>query len=204
MCPASRKVSWLWSMPTRIFAVTGMPAGSHTATTRWMSSVKMSVFQGKAEPPPRRVTLGTGQPKFRSTWSAMLPSITIFAACSVMEGFTPYNCSERIFFAFGEMTEAQCFRVMRHEGSSGDHLGHVESIGTVFLADHAEGPVGHSRHRREHQRGRHGDVAGVGPGRYAPGSRARRRVRTWVEVVGLVMLGEHCFGFGLCHVIPKK
>ena len=143
---------------TRIFAVTGMPAGSHTATTRWMSSVKMSVFQGKAEPPPRRVTLGTGQPKFRSTWSAMLPSTTIFAACSVMEGFTPYNCSERIF-RFWRNDRGAVLSGYAPRGSSGDHLGHVESIGTIFLANHAEGPVGHSRHRREHHRGRHGDVA---------------------------------------------
>ena len=50
-----------------------------------------------AEPPPRRVTLGTGQPKLRSTWSAMFSSMTIFAACSTIEGLTPYSCSERIF-----------------------------------------------------------------------------------------------------------
>ena len=32
---------------TRIFAVTGMPAGSHTATTRCNSSVKMSVSKAR-------------------------------------------------------------------------------------------------------------------------------------------------------------
>ena len=61
-----------------------------------MISRNRSVFHGSADPPPRRVTLGTGQPKFRSTWSAMSSSTTMRAACSTMAGFTPYSCSDRM------------------------------------------------------------------------------------------------------------
>ncbi len=43
-----------------------------------------------------RVTFGTGQPKFRSTWSAARPSVTTIRTASAMiAGSTPYSCSER-------------------------------------------------------------------------------------------------------------
>ena len=51
-------------MPLRVLIVTGSPWASRTAAERIAS--KRSVFHGSADPPPRLVTLGTGQPKFRS------------------------------------------------------------------------------------------------------------------------------------------
>ena len=52
-------------MPMRVFTVTGTsgPAASTAALTIRVNS---SVFHGRTPPPPRRVTFGTGQPKFRS------------------------------------------------------------------------------------------------------------------------------------------
>src|SRR5918996_48028 len=55
-------------MPMRIFTVTGTdPAFSTAARTIRSNSLRL---YGSAAPPPRRVTLGTGQPKFMSMWSA--------------------------------------------------------------------------------------------------------------------------------------
>ena len=53
-------------MPLRIFTVTGMPAFEASRTAVETIEVNRSIFHGNAEPPPFRVTLGTGQPKFRS------------------------------------------------------------------------------------------------------------------------------------------
>ena len=67
-------------MPIRNFTVTGMPVPSvarTAAATIWPNSLRLN---GNAAPPPRRVTLGTGQPKFMSMWSAMPSSAIIFAA----------------------------------------------------------------------------------------------------------------------------
>ena len=53
-------------MPIRILTVTGTrPSAARTAPRT--TARNRSRFQGSAEPPPLRVTLGTGQPKFRST-----------------------------------------------------------------------------------------------------------------------------------------
>ncbi len=51
-------------MPLRIFTVSGLSPAA--ATARSTISRNSEVFQGSAAPPPRRVTFGTGQPKFRS------------------------------------------------------------------------------------------------------------------------------------------
>lgn len=55
---------WSSSMPLRIFIVTGRVPAFATASRR----IERSRFRlyGSAEPPPLRVTFGTGQPKFRS------------------------------------------------------------------------------------------------------------------------------------------
>ena len=106
------------------------------------------------------------------------------------------------FFASGEIAETQGFRITRHEGPRGDHLGHVKTIGAVFLADHAERPVGHARHRRKHHRGRHGNVAELHGGDVYRSLGPCRRVRTRVEIVGLVSSGDGGFGFRFCHVVP--
>ena len=41
------------------------------------------------------MTLGTGQPKFMSMWSARFSSTIIFAAWYVISGSTVYSCSDR-------------------------------------------------------------------------------------------------------------
>src|SRR5699024_12064822 len=43
--------------------VTGMLARSASFTAPWIMAVNNSIFHGRADPPPLRVTLGTGQPK---------------------------------------------------------------------------------------------------------------------------------------------
>ena len=57
-------------MPSRIFTVTGTAYGAASRTTAATMPRNRSVFHGSAAPPPLRVTLGTGQPKLRSMWSA--------------------------------------------------------------------------------------------------------------------------------------
>ena len=67
-------------MPIRNFTVTGTLEPSvarFAAATICPNSLRL---YGSAAPPPRRVTLGTGQPKFMSMWSAMSSSTIIFAA----------------------------------------------------------------------------------------------------------------------------
>ena len=67
-------------MPIRNLTVTGtgVPSVARTAAaTIWPNSRRL---YGSAAPPPRRVTLGTGQPKFMSMWSARFSSTIIFAA----------------------------------------------------------------------------------------------------------------------------
>src|SRR5665648_667406 len=48
-----------------------------------------SRFQGSTAPPPLRVTLGTGQPKLRSTWSARSSLASIRTAAPTVAGSTP-------------------------------------------------------------------------------------------------------------------
>ena len=52
-------------------------------------------FQGSALPPPLRVTLGTGQPKLRSTWSARSSATSRRTAAATVAGSTPYSCTLR-------------------------------------------------------------------------------------------------------------
>ena len=49
--------------------VTGTSYGAAAATAAVRISPSRPRFQGSAPPPPLRVTLGTGQPKLRSTWA---------------------------------------------------------------------------------------------------------------------------------------
>src|SRR6266540_2962828 len=82
-------------MPRRIFTVTGTPAGRAAATAAHTIAAKSRRRHGSAAPPPRRVTFGTGQPKFRSTWSARSSSTTIRTAAPTTAGSTPYSCRLR-------------------------------------------------------------------------------------------------------------
>ena len=77
-------------MPLRILIVSGMPTGFAASTACSTMRPNSLRRQGSAEPPPRRVTLGTGQPKLRSMWSAS-PSSADHAAPrpAVTSGSTP-------------------------------------------------------------------------------------------------------------------
>ena len=81
-------------MPLRILIVRG--SGPAARTARSTISRKRSSFHGSAEPPPLRVTFGTGQPKLRSTWSARSSSRSIVTAASTVAGSTPYSWTERV------------------------------------------------------------------------------------------------------------
>ncbi len=78
-------------MPLRIFTVTGIPAGAAASTAAVTIRRNRCRFHGSAEPPPRRVTFGTGHPKFKSMWSARSSSATISTARRIPSGSTPYS-----------------------------------------------------------------------------------------------------------------
>ena len=67
-------------MPLRVFMVTGTSyaATERTAASRMSPSSRR--FQGRAPPPPLRVTLGTGQPKLRSMCATPCSAARISAA----------------------------------------------------------------------------------------------------------------------------
>ena len=74
-------------MPLRIFTVTGSVPALRTASRR-IARNRFRLY-GSAEPPPRRVTLGTGQPKLRSTWSARSSSAIMRTALPTITGSIP-------------------------------------------------------------------------------------------------------------------
>ena len=76
-------------MPLRILTVTGIPAGAAASTAARTIRAKSRRRHGSAEPPPLRVTFGTGQPKFRSMWSARFSSTMLRTAPAVISGSTP-------------------------------------------------------------------------------------------------------------------
>src|SRR5674476_1688359 len=82
-------------MPLRIFTVTGTPYGAAASTAARTIAANRSRFQGSTAPPPLRVTLGTGQPKLRSMWSARSSLTSIRTAALTVTGSTPYSWIER-------------------------------------------------------------------------------------------------------------
>ena len=54
--------------------------------------------------------------------------------------------------AWSEMTQPQCFGIAGNQRARGDHFSYVQTVRPVAFANHAERPVGHSRHRRKHHR----------------------------------------------------
>ena len=80
-------------MPVRILTVTGTrPSAAWTAAETMAANSRR--LYGRALPPPLRVTLGTGQPKFRSTWSARSSWTTMRTADPTTRGSTPYSCRD--------------------------------------------------------------------------------------------------------------
>ena len=76
-------------MPLRILMVSGTSPRAASVVAALMMAVNRSVFHGRAAPPPLRVTLGTGQPKFRSMWSARSSSTIRRTAAPTVLGSTP-------------------------------------------------------------------------------------------------------------------
>ena len=74
-------------MPLRILTVSGMSPAARAA--RSTISRNSPSFHGSAAPPPLRVTFGTGQPKFRSMWSARSSATSIVTASATVFGSTP-------------------------------------------------------------------------------------------------------------------
>ena len=75
-------------MPLRILTVTGTSPFAPSVTAAETMARKRSRFHGRAAPPPLRVTLGTGQPKLRSMWSARSSVTSIRTAAAVVAGST--------------------------------------------------------------------------------------------------------------------
>ncbi len=74
-------------MPLRIFTVSGISPAAFTAPST--ISRNRPSFHGSAEPPPLRVTFGTGQPKLRSMWSARSSATRKVTASATVFGSTP-------------------------------------------------------------------------------------------------------------------
>ena len=79
------------------------------------------------------------------------------AACSIIDGFTPYSCSDAL--ARCEPAQPERLRIALDQRACSDHLGHVKAVGPIFLAQHTERPVRHTCHRGEHDRSVHHDIA---------------------------------------------
>ncbi len=94
-------------MPLRIFMVTGRSPAPLTASRR-MARSRFRLY-GRAEPPPLRVTFGTGQPKFRSMWSARSSSAIMRTALPTVAGSTPYSWIERGFSLASNLISCMVF-----------------------------------------------------------------------------------------------
>ena len=90
-----------------------------------------------------------------------------------------------------EAAQPQRLGIARHQRTGRDHLGHIQSVRAVFLAQHAERPVGHARHRREHHRGLDMHRPQIDRGD-AHGGR-RLRVGTWIDRNGFARAFDHGF-----------
>ena len=76
-------------MPLRVFMVTGTSCRPAAVTAASRISASRPRFHGSAPPPPLRVTLGTGQPKFRSMCATPYSLHRISAACPTYVGSVP-------------------------------------------------------------------------------------------------------------------
>ena len=76
-------------MPMRNLHVTGMPYSPAAATAERTIARNKLRFTGTAAPPPRRVTLGAGQPKFMSMWSTRPSRPSLWIAAASIAGSLP-------------------------------------------------------------------------------------------------------------------
>ena len=78
---------------TEVTEQTAPAEGAAAATAPSTMRRKSRRRHGSADPPPLRVTLGTGQPKFRSMWAGRVPatpsSTSISTARPTVAGSTP-------------------------------------------------------------------------------------------------------------------
>ena len=145
-------------MPLRILTVTGTSPRAPSSTTAPTTARKRSRFHGSAEPPPLRVTFGTGQPKLRSMWSAR-------SSRDEQPGGGPRSGRvgavelDRARVLLGVvLDEPHRLGVALDEGPRRDHLADVErrvaapALRRELAAQPAERPVGDPRHRREDDR----------------------------------------------------
>src|SRR4029079_4229822 len=76
--------------------VTGTSYGVAAATADRRISASSPRFHGRAPPPPLRVTLGTGQPKLRSTWCTPYSAQRISVAFPTYDGSVPESLTDRV------------------------------------------------------------------------------------------------------------
>ena len=102
-----------------------------------------------------------------------------------------------------ETAKPQRFRIAGHQCARGDHFRHIQAVGAVAFANHAERPVSDARHRRKHHR-RFDVYRPQIDGLHNRRNRRSLRVGTRVEHVGF-LVGIHnaiwhrsdCSVFGL-------
>ena len=153
----------------RIFTVTGTgprpcarDASADAATASRTIARNSPRFHGSALPPPLRVTFGTGQPKFRSTWSARSSATSRCTAAATVAGIDAVELhAARRLVGVGRDHRHRLV-VALDERPRRDHLGDVDAGGRavggragVLAGEAAERAVGDARHRREHD----GDAA---------------------------------------------
>ena len=118
--------------PIRILTVTGTVP---RVADRSLHDAPEEPPPGQRAPPPRRVTLGTGQLKLRSTWSARSPSTTVVRPPRPSPGPLRRACSERGARRRRTRSSGTSTRAL-HQPAGGDHFADVE------------GPAPCSRHSR--------------------------------------------------------
>ncbi len=153
-------------MPLRILTVTGTSRLAPSSTTAPTMDRNRSRFHGSADPPPLRVTFGTGQPKLRSMWSAR-SSLDEHASRRAGRGRVHAVELDRPGILVGVvLDEPHRLGVALDERAGRDHLADVETrrairavpavtpqgergVVAVLTAEAPEGAVGDAGHRRE-------------------------------------------------------
>ena len=111
-----------------------------------------SRFHGSAPPPPLRVTLGTGQPKFRSTCAHAVLLAEDPRGRADVRRVGAVELDRPDVLAAGRRPASPGDLVPLDQPAGGDHLADVEP-GALLTAQPAVGRVGDAGHRSEHDRG---------------------------------------------------
>ncbi len=115
---------------------TSRPApATAAATSRWNRRGR----SGSAAPPPRAVTLRTGQPKFRSMCRTP-PAASIRAASPAVSGRTAYSCADRTassgwnrarWRVFGLPATSSCARIISLTQTLAPARAHISRSGAL-------------------------------------------------------------------------